>query len=66
MKTKDFVRQESNPGAILNVDNSGLQAYRRQREIMRNNANNAERISKLESDMSDIKDKLDLILQKLS
>lgn len=66
MKTKDFIRQPSNPGAILNVDNSGLQAYKRQRELMRRNINNDSRIEKLETEMSDIKEKLDLILKKLS
>jgi ACT domain-containing protein len=55
MKTKDFVRSERNAGAILNVDNSGLAAYRRQREIMRNVGTHEERIKNIESSIEDIK-----------
>ena len=51
MKTKDFIRAEDNPGVILNVDNSGLSAYRRQREIMRNVSTHEERIKKIENNI---------------
>lgn len=63
MKTKDFVRSENNPGAILNVDNSGLAAYRRQRAIMRNVGTHEERIQKIESSLDDIKDLLTKLLE---
>mgnify|MGYP003335868525 FL=1 len=63
MKTKDFVRSENNPGAILNVDNSGLAAYRRQRSIMRNVGTHEERIQKIESSLDDIKDLLTKLLE---
>ena len=55
MKTKDFIRAEDNPGVILNVDNSGLSAYRRQREIMRNVSTHEERIKKIENNIEEVK-----------
>lgn len=58
MKSKDFVRSESNPGAILNVDNTGLAAYRRQREIMRNVGTHEDRIKQIENDIGEVKDLL--------
>ena len=58
MKTKDFVRSESNPGAILNIDNSGLQAYKRHREVLRSVGTHEERIKKIESDIGEVKDLL--------
>jgi hypothetical protein len=63
MKTKEFERQESNPGALINVDNSGLAAYRRQREIMRNVGTHEERIKNIESSLDDIKDLLTKLLE---
>lgn len=58
MKSKEFVRSETNPGAILNVDNTGLAAYRRQREIMRNVGTHEDRIKQIENDISEVKDLL--------
>jgi len=55
MNKDGFKRSEKNPGAILNVDNSGLAAYRKQREIMRNVGTHEERIQKIESSLEDIK-----------
>lgn len=63
MKTKDFVRTENNPGALVNVDNSGLSAYRRQREIMRNVGTHEERIKKIENTLDDIKSLLVKVLE---
>jgi|688.fasta_scaffold375132_2 hypothetical protein len=58
MKTKEFVRSENNPGAILNIDNSGLQAYKRHREILRNVGTHEDRIKKIESDIGEVKELL--------
>jgi t-SNARE complex subunit (syntaxin) len=58
METKEFIRQRNNRGALLNVDNSGLNAYRRQREIMRNVSTHEERIKKIESSINEVKDLL--------
>jgi hypothetical protein len=63
MKTKDFARQEDNPGALINVDNSGLSAYRRQRDIMRNVSTHEDRIKKIESSIDDIKNMLIKVLE---
>jgi t-SNARE complex subunit (syntaxin) len=58
MKSKDFVRSDSNPGAILNVDNAGLQSYKRHREILRNVGTHEDRIKKIENDIGEVKDLL--------
>jgi hypothetical protein len=63
MKTKEYERQESNPGALLNVDNPGLAAYKRQREIMRNVGTHEERIKSIESSLDDIKGLLTKLLE---
>ena len=63
MKTKDFVRAENNPGALVNIDNSGLNAYRRQREIMRNVGTHEERIKNIENALDDIKSLLVKVLE---
>lgn len=63
MKTKEFVRSENNPGAILNTDNSGLAAYRRQREVMRSVVTHEDRIKKIENDITEVKDMLVQLLK---
>jgi hypothetical protein len=63
MKTKEFVRNDVNPGAIVNIDNTGLSAYKRQREIMRNVGTHEERIKKIENTLDDIKGLLVKILE---
>jgi ACT domain-containing protein len=63
MKVGDFMRSNENPGAILNVDNSGLSAYKRQRDIMRNVGTHEERIKNIESTLDDIKGLLTKLLE---
>jgi hypothetical protein len=63
MKTKDFVRLKDNKGALVNVDNSGLDAYRRQRELMRNLSTHEDRIKNIESSLDDIKSMLIKVLE---
>lgn len=58
MKTKEYERSPVNPGAIINVDNTALSAYRRQREIMRNVGTHEQRIQKIESSLDEIKNLL--------
>lgn len=53
-----FKRDYDNLGAVLNTDNSSLKAYKLQKEKNR-------RIDKLEEDVSEIKNMLSLILNKL-
>jgi hypothetical protein len=58
METKEYIRQKTNPGALLNVDNTGLAAYKRQREIMRNVTTHEDRIKKIESSIDEVKNLL--------
>ena len=58
-----FIRSDKNSGAILNRDNSGLAAYRKQREIMRNVSTHEERLKKVESSLDDIKNMLIKVLE---
>jgi hypothetical protein len=60
---QDFIRSDKNPGAILNTDSSGLAAYRRNREIMRNVGTHEERIKKIENSIDDIKNMLIKVLE---
>ena len=60
---KDFVRSDQNKGAVLNTDNSGLAAYKRQRSIMGSVGTHEERIQKIESSLDDIKDLLTKLLE---
>lgn len=58
METKDYIRQKTNPGALLNVDNTGLSAYKRHREVMRNVSTHEDRIKKIESSIDEVKNLL--------
>lgn len=51
-------------GAVLNVDNSGLEAYRRQNQLIGQQKSTTERIDKLENDIGDIKDMLQQLLKR--
>lgn len=55
METKEYIRQQNNKAALLNVDNTGLAAYKRQREVMRNVSTHEERIKKIESNIDEVK-----------
>jgi hypothetical protein len=62
--TKEYQRSSANRGAILNIDNEGLQAYKRQRQLMKNLGSQEDRISKIESDIGEVKDLLKQMLEK--
>ena len=51
-------------GAILNTDNAGLYAYRRQKAVLEESRNSAKRIDKLENDIGEIKQMLQQLLTK--
>ena len=51
-------------GAILNVDNSKLEAYKKQKLVLENNMRNTERISKVETDLNEIKEMLSQLLKR--
>jgi hypothetical protein len=51
-------------GAVLNVDNASLEAYRKKKQTINMTLNNNERISKVENDLKDIKEMLNQLLQR--
>ncbi len=59
-----FVRSNTNPGAVLNTDNAGLEAYRRNRETMRKVYTHEDRLLKVEETMNDVKTLLEKLLEK--
>ena len=60
----DGLVKDVNSGAILNVDNSALDAYRRQKMAVESAKTANERISKLENDIGDIKEMLQQLLKR--
>lgn len=51
-------------GAVLNVDNTRLEAYKKQKAAMSLNIENNERINKVEKDLNEIKDMLNQLLKR--
>jgi hypothetical protein len=60
----DGLVKDITSGAILNVDNSALDAYRRQKMAVESAKTANERISKLEDDIGDIKEMLQQLLKR--
>lgn len=60
----DGLVKDINSGAILNVDNSALDAYRRQKMAVESAKTANERITKLENDIGDIKEMLQQLLKR--
>lgn len=59
MKTKDgFIRDEKNLGAILNTDNNSLKSYKLKKQKQKE-------FDDLKTEVSDIKNMLTTILEKL-
>lgn len=56
-----FLRQPENPGAIINVDNNGLKAYKQRRQV--ENTRDSE-INNLKQEISELKDLLKQVLEK--
>jgi hypothetical protein len=63
LPTDGFVRQEDNPGAIINVDKNNLQAYKLRRETEKRKEND---INMLRVEVTELKSMLSLILEKIS
>ena len=58
-KSKDgFIRDRNNPGAVINTDNSALQAYKLKKQ-------KDKEVDLLKEEVKDIKQMLTLILDKL-
>lgn len=51
-------------GAVLNVDNAKLEAYKKQKATFKMNIENSERISKVERDLNEIKEMLGQLLKR--
>jgi len=51
-------------GAVLSVDNVGLEAYRKQKAAFESSRSSVEKIAKLENDINDIKQMLQQILKR--
>jgi hypothetical protein len=60
----DGLVKDINSGAILNVDNSALDAYRRQKMAVESAKTANDRITKLENDIGDIKEMLQQLLKR--
>lgn len=56
--------KDPNSGAILNVDNAKLDAYRKQKQFFEQKKNDSERITKLENDIGSIKEMLQQLLKR--
>ena len=56
--------KDSISGAVLNVDNAKLEAYKKQKQLAENAKNSFERIDKIEKDLIHIKEMLTKLLQK--
>lgn len=63
LPTDGFVRQEDNPGAIVNVDKNGLQAYKLRREADKRKEND---INILRDEVAELKSMLKQLLEKNS
>lgn len=64
-KTDFYVRDQNNPGAVLNTDNRALDAYKKQKAKMKRDNETTEEINNLKTEVSDIKSMLHLILERL-
>jgi hypothetical protein len=56
--------KDPNSGAVLNVDNTKLDAYKKRKQFVESNIKNVERINKVENDIQEIKDMLSQLLKR--
>lgn len=56
--------KDPNSGAVLNVDNRKLTAYKKQKQFMIESMKNHERIQKVENDLEEIKSMLSQLLKR--
>ena len=61
LPTDGFVRQEDNPGAIINVDKNGLKAYKLRREADKRKEND---INMLRDELAEVKYMLKQLLNE--
>lgn len=65
MKINDSYVRDQNSGAVLNIDNGALNAYKKQKAKMKRDNETAAEINNLKTEVSDIKSMLHLILERL-
>lgn len=56
--------KDPHSGAVLNVDNTRLEAYKKQKNTMKINLENNERINKVERDLNEIKEMLSQLIKR--
>lgn len=56
--------KDPNSGAVLNVDNAKLEAYKKQKQAALMNLKTTERMDKVEKDLREIKDMLSQLIQR--
>lgn len=59
----DGLVKDTESGAILNVDNARLTAYKKQKAFMADRSKDAERINKIENDLNEIKQLLQSLVK---
>lgn len=62
LPTEGFLRSEINPGAIVNTDNVALQAYKKQREIVRRKE---QEINTIRNEVNELKGMIAQLLEKI-
>lgn len=65
-KVKDHkgLIRDMNSKAILNVDNEALVEHRNRKNVMKNIIDNSHKIEKLENDVNDIKQMLQILINR--
>lgn len=59
----DGLVKDTESGAILNVDNARLTAYKKQKAFMADRTKDTERINKIENDLNEIKQLLQTLVK---
>lgn len=66
MKATDgFIRDSNNKGAVLNTDNSALQAYKLQKNKQKKLDNKLNEIDNIKSEVKEIKQLLNILIERL-
>ena len=58
--------KDTKSGAILNVDNAKLAAYKKQKAYMEDRSKDGERLNRVENDLNEIKNLLQALLRENS
>lgn len=61
-----FIRDQSNPGAVLNIDNNSLDAYKKKKNKYKEIDSVAKDIAGLKSEMAQLKEMINTILRAVN